>query len=422
MVIDSLHEDIQYTHTYIVALPHIALQHVINKYAAHPHTTQASPSPIPPKRKQQADDYVAIPSLDPTEGVPPDDAIPLYTHNDIPPERTVELHTLHKALRSLDDVAAAVAVNVGQVGPRLLEGGALTDPHNVHVVVNMPCMYFALDSSRCVYVCVYVCMHVYICHAYTKLNDIPAVNKMTNLLHTPSSLVHTPALPPCSALPELQSVAYLLYFPIPLITLAEEAVTALHALMATLPSNERLTGRGRRRRAHPRFHGLAIRNHAEYEVFTTDNHPAQWEAYERALLAELAASGAPCFVGFEELQDVEDGWDVLERRLTVDAHLCSAVFHMGHALPAQRRHVLADQQLVLLDFMVLYKAHTIVAHEESLLAVFLSEFRHLPRHGSKPRGKVARVRGAHGDGHGAVRGGLFTTRNADGVVEEARVY
>lgn len=228
-----------------------------------------------------------------------------------------------------------------------------------------------------------------------------------------------------SALPELQSVASLLYFPVPLITLAEEAVAALHALMAALPSNERLAARGSRRRAHPRFNGIAVMNYDEYRTFSSDEHSAAWAAYERALLAELAASGAPCYVGFEDLQMVDSGWDVLERRLTEDAHLCAAVFHLGHALPAQRRHVLADQQLILLDFMVLYKAHTVVAHEKSLLAVFLSEFRHLPRHGSKARGKVVRVAvpgGGQGDEQENMRGGLFTVRNAGGMVDQARSY
>lgn len=98
--------------------------------------------------QSQADDYVAIPSLDPAEGVAADDAVPQYTHNDIPPLRTVRLHTLHHALRPLEDVAGSLAVAVGEVGPRLHEAGELKDPHNVQVLVNMPCMCFALDSSR----------------------------------------------------------------------------------------------------------------------------------------------------------------------------------------------------------------------------------------------------------------------------------
>ena len=110
----------------------------------------------------------------------------------------------------------------------------------------------------------------------------------------------------------------------------------------------------------------------------------------------------------------------METRLTVDAHLCSAVFHIGHALPAQRRHVLADQQLLLLDLMVLYKAHTVVADQQSLMGMFLAEFRHLPRPGGRVRGKVVRV--ASGGADERARGGLFTTRNAQGVVDAPRSY
>lgn len=104
----------------------------------------------------------------------------------------------------------------------------------------------------------------------------------------------------------------------------------------------------------------------------------------------------------------------------MDAHLCAAVFHIGHALPAQRRHALADQQLLLLDLMVLYKAHTVVAHQRSLMGVFLAEFRHLPRPGGRVRGKVVRV--ASGEADQRARGGLFTTRNAEGVVDAPRKY
>ena len=108
-----------------------------------------------------------------------------------------------------------------------------------------------------------------------------------------------------SALPELEHIAHLLYFPLPLITLAEEAVTTLHSLMSALPGSERL---GRSKRRHPRYNGIAIMGYDDYRTFAGDGMGnGQWAAYERALLAELAASGAPCFVGFEDLQVVDQG-------------------------------------------------------------------------------------------------------------------
>lgn len=102
-------------------------------------------------------------------------------------------------------------------------------------------------------------------------------------------------------------MAHLLYFPLALITVAEEAVTALHALMSALPASEHL---GRTRRRHPRYNGIALMGYEEYGIFTGDaqgDGVHRWAVYERALLAELAASNAPCFIGFEDLQVVDQG-------------------------------------------------------------------------------------------------------------------
>lgn len=98
----------------------------------------------------QADDYAAMPSLDAADGVAGDDAHPLYTHRDIPSSRTVRLRNLYSAARSLDDVAAALSMAVGDIGPRLRGTGEWDGKAGVEVLVNMPCMQFALDASRCV--------------------------------------------------------------------------------------------------------------------------------------------------------------------------------------------------------------------------------------------------------------------------------
>lgn len=236
----------------------------------------------------QADDYAAIPSLDPDGGVPGDDAFPLYSHRDIPSTRTVRLHNLYGATRSLDDVAASVSMSVGELGPRLKSSGEWDGEGGLEVLVNMPCTHFALDASRCV--------------------DRVSRRRMAHL-HTLLEAVAHHILLSRSALPELQHVAHLLYFPLSLVTLAEEAITTLHSLMSALPSSERL---GRARRRHPRYNGIAVMGYDDYRAFTGD-HAAdeaaagQWAAYERALLAELAASGAPCFIGFEDLQVVDQG-------------------------------------------------------------------------------------------------------------------
>lgn len=97
----------------------------------------------------QADDYAAMPSLDPADGVAGDDAYPLYAHRDTPASRTVRLRSLYAATRSLDDVTASLSIAVGEVGPRLLASGEWDGEASVEVLVNMPCTYFALDASRC---------------------------------------------------------------------------------------------------------------------------------------------------------------------------------------------------------------------------------------------------------------------------------